>query len=116
MRTGTEPIVVGTNFERKVSQMLEKMPGAIKINVLYKTNLLRADTENISVHLMNKLLQTLFAVPVSVYLIFAIKLRKLDIGYPNSVVNAGKHPTKWRRATELYLFSHSTHKTTESKV
>ena len=76
MRTGTEPIVVGTNFERKVSQMLEKMPGAIKINVLYKINLLRADTENISVHLMNKLLQTLFAVPLHRLLDFCNKTEK----------------------------------------
>ena len=44
MRTGTEAIDVGTNFERKGSQRLEKMPGVIKINVLYKINLLRADT------------------------------------------------------------------------
>ena len=65
---------------------------------------------------MNKLLQTRFAVPCTVYFIFAIKLRKFDIGYPNSVVNAGKHTTTWRRATEPYLFSDSTYKTTESKV
>ena len=52
----------------------------------------------------------------TVYFIFAIKQRKWDIGYPKSVVNAAKHPKKWRRTTEPYLSSHSTHKTTESKV
>ena len=44
MTAGTETVGVGTNFERKVSQRLEKMPGEIKINVLYKINLLRAET------------------------------------------------------------------------
>ena len=58
-RTGTEPIVVGTNRERKVPQRLEKIPGAIKINVLHKSTLLRADTENISVHSMKRLLRKL---------------------------------------------------------
>ena len=77
MRTGTDPIVVGTNLERKVSQMLEKMPGAIKINVLYKINLLRADTENVFVHSMNKLLQTLFAVPLHRLLNFCDKTEKI---------------------------------------
>ena len=77
MRTGTETIVVGTNFERKVSQSLEKMPGVIKINVLYKINLLRADNENILVHLMNKLLQTRFAVPLRRLLHFCDKTEKI---------------------------------------
>ena len=36
MRTGTEPIVVGTNFKMKVPHTLENSPGAIKINVLHK--------------------------------------------------------------------------------
>ena len=49
-RTGTEPIVFGTNRQRKVPQRLEKIPGAIKFNVLHKIALLRADNENISVH------------------------------------------------------------------
>ena len=47
---------------------------------------------------------------------FWIKLSKCDSGYPYSVVNAFEHPAKWRRTTEPYFFSHSTHKTTESKV
>ena len=73
MRTGTDPIVVGTNLERKVSQMLEKMPGAIKINVLYKINLLRADTGNVFVHSMNNL----FAMPLHRLLNFCDKTEKI---------------------------------------
>ena len=38
MRTGTEPIVVGTNFKKKVPHRLEEIPGAIRINVLHKIN------------------------------------------------------------------------------
>lgn len=58
-RTGTKPIVAGTNRERQVPQSLQKIPGAIKTNVLHKITLLRADTENISVHSMKKLLKKL---------------------------------------------------------
>ena len=59
-RKGTEPIAVGTNCERKITQSLQKIPGAIKINVLHKIALLRANIENTSVHSMKKLLQKLF--------------------------------------------------------
>lgn len=44
----------------KVSQKLEKTPGALKINVVHKIILLGADTKNISAHSMKKLL---FKIP-----------------------------------------------------
>ena len=59
-RKGTELIVFGTNCERKIPQSLQKVPRAIKINVLDKITLLRADIENTSVHSMKKLLRKLF--------------------------------------------------------
>ena len=59
-RKGTEPIVFGTNCEREIPQSLQKIRGAIKIKVLNKITLLRADIENTSVHSMKKLLQKLF--------------------------------------------------------
>ena len=48
-------------FRKEGSPRLKKMPGAIKINLLHKITLLRAGSENISVHSMNKLLKKLFA-------------------------------------------------------
>ena len=49
MRTGIDPFFVGHNFERKAPQMLEKIPGAIKIIVVYKMTLLRAATIFLSI-------------------------------------------------------------------
>ena len=56
MRTVTDPFFLGNNFKRKAPQMLEKIPGAIKINVVHKITLLRGD--NISVHSINKFFKT----------------------------------------------------------
>ena len=49
MRTGIDPFFIGNNFERKAPQMLEKIPGTIKINVDQTITLLRADTIFLSI-------------------------------------------------------------------